>query len=66
MNHSKRNLRFYRAHQISVLAKETGPFVPFYLRMAGPPIDWRKVPSTIRDNVVSRVWQPISTTEMAN
>jgi hypothetical protein len=62
---SRFNRKFNRRKPKREPAKEP-PFVPFHLRAAGPPIDWRKVPSLVRDNVLGGVWQPISATETAN
>ena len=57
--------KFNRRKPKRELAQEPA-FVPFHLRQAGPPIDWRKVPSVIRDNVLAGVWEPISAPETAN
>lgn len=51
---NRKFLRRERMRRTETTAQD--PFVPFHLRMAGPPIDWRKIPSLIRDDVVSRVW----------
>lgn len=42
------------------------PFIPFHLRMAGPPIDWRRIPSPIRVNVLLDYTRPTTSAESTN
>lgn len=42
------------------------PFVPFHLRMAGPPIDWRRIPPPKRVNVLLDYTRTTTTAESTN
>jgi hypothetical protein len=57
---SRIDRKYRRSHPPRRVPREE-PFVPFHLRNVGPPIDWRKVPSTIRDNALGGVCGHLTT-----
>ena len=63
---SRSDRKFVRKVRTTGPSTNAEPFVPFHLRMVGPPIDWRRIPSPIRFNKVLDYTRGSTTAESTN